>query len=651
MTAPTLETVKIPKTAERAAATALAKTQGAKLAKDIARGVNYCARVWDWKGSDEAAFVDFCQKHYHPPGKERVRLLLRLDAISHQIGGSLNMIAKTLRRGMDMADEPLTPSEELLAAFSPGTHLDEDYRTFNIAALAQLNFGTDDLTPPTTREAWAARRMSNMGRSVIPAGLLADASKRHAEVDRFVTSFNIHLDKIEYADPSIVFPKDTVRISHWGLRDFMTSLNGQKNALPRQRAIRDLMRRVVDGEIPRQIIDNPKMRWRQKDNAVLENGSTHPAEMTGALRWEKFKQVYDVQRRIDPHTRHGNIIDNKFKLEREIPEEKVVQILTDVISSPVAEDVARFVAKHLGRPIEPHDLYFKRFQTAAKKVPLPYKIGKRYPDAAALTKAIPDVLVTLGFKKDRAQWIGSKIRVDNSRAAGHAWGPGTKDDVALLRVRVDKGGINEEEFGTFMHELGHCTEQVLTSFEMDFKSLWGVPNTAFTEGFAFTFQDKSDFILGRKTTLDPDITIMQRFWEAFEITGPALTEIRFFHWLYANPNATAAEMHKAIRRIGDEVWKQYYARIFGAEGHGLMSVYSHMLWCSFYLADYSMGYVIAYQVRKYLATRKFAPEMERLCALGSIYPEQWMKAAVGQSISAEPLLTDVKNACKRVGKR
>jgi oligoendopeptidase F len=240
--------------------------------------------------------------------------------------------------------------------------------------------------------------------------------------------------------------------------------------------------------------------------------------------------------------------------------------------------------------------------------------------------------------------------VDNSRSAGHAWGPRTAHDISLLRVRVDKGGINEEEFGTFMHELGHCTEQVLTAFEMDYKSLWSVPNTAFTEGFAFTFQDKADFILGRKTTLDADITVLQRFWEVFEITGPALTEIRFFHWLYANPNATAEDMHRAIRRIGDEVWAQFYARIFGKEGHGLMSVYSHMLWCSFYLADYSMGYVIAYQVRKYLATRKFAPEMERLCALGCIYPEQWMKAAVGQSISAAPLLEDVKKAAKRAVK-
>ena len=636
------------KPALKKAQSLLVKKFGAKNKSDITRGMKYAALVWDWKKGGAPAFIEFCEKHYHAPGNTRSGLLKRIDEISHLIGGSFNVIAKTNRRGLDVADVELTPSEELLGAFAPGTHLLQDYRTFNIAALIQLNFGTDDLTPPKTREAWAERRISGIGRVVIPAELLAESSTKSAEVDRFVTSFNIHLDKIEYRDASVKFPKDTIRVSHWGLRDFMTSQNGQENALAKQHAIRDLMRRVVDGEIPRAIIDNPKALWKQNGNKVVEGTKTLASALTGALRWEQFKKVYDVQRRIDPHTRYGNIIDNKFKQEREISEEKVVKILTDVLSAPVAKDVAKFVEQRLGRKIEPHDLYFRSFQAGSKKDPLEFDIRKRYPNAEVLTQAIPEILVRLGFKQERAEWIGKRIRVENSRSAGHAWGPGTDYDVALLRVRIDKDGINEEEFGTYMHELGHCVEQVLTAYEMDYKALWSVPNTAFTEGFAFTFQDKADFILGRKAALDPDITKLQRFWEVFEITGPALTEIQLFHWLYKNPKATASDIHKQIRKIGDEIWAKYYARIFGKEGYGLMSVYSHILWCSFYLADYSMGYIIAYQVRKYLASREFAPEMERMCALGCIYPENWMKAAVGEEISAKPLLTDVKAACKRV---
>jgi len=626
---------------------ALAKRFGARFSPDITRGVRCCARVWPWAKSDAAEFVEFCEKHYHPPGRARIRLLHRLDEIMHLVGGSFKVIAKTTRAGLDMADGDLTPAEELFGAFSAGTHLGEDLRTFRVAALAQLNFGTDDLRPPKTRAAWAARRLARVGRTVIPAELSAEASMRGAEIDRFVSGFNLHLDKIEYLDPSVHFPQGTVRISHWGLRDFMTSLNGQAQALPRQRAIRDLLRRVVVGEIPREIIDNPRTRWSQPERAISQNGQVKPATLLGPLRWEKFKQAYDVQRRIDPHTPFGNIIDNKFKLEREIPEEKVVQILTSILSAPVAERVARLVEQKLERPIEPHDIYFKSFQAGAKKPPLSFDIRKRYPDAKSLTDAIPEILVQLGFSRPRAKWIGARIKVDNTRSAGHAWEPGLRHDQARLRVRVDPAGVSEEEFSTFMHELGHCTEQVLTSYAMDYKSLWGVPNIAFTEAFAFTFQDKADFILGRKRRPDPDLTILQRFWEVFEISGPALTEIRFFHWLYRHPAATAADMHAEIRRIGDKIWKDFYARIFGPEGYGLMSVYSHILWCSFYLADYSLGYVIAYQVRKFLAARKFAPEMERMCALGSIYPESWMKAAVGQTISANPLLRDAEAACAR----
>ena len=641
----------IPAAAQAAiplAEAALAKEFGAKNSKDMARGVRYCARVWDWANGDAAAFVKFCLAHYHPPGRERTRLLLRLDSIMNIVKGSMDMMLKTTRAGTQIADEELTPTEELFGAFSAGTHLGEDLRDFQIAAVAQLNFGTDDLTPPKTREAWASRRLSRVGQTVVPAELSREASKRTAEVEVFTSGFNLHLDKIEYLDSSVSFPKDTVRISHWGLRDFMTSLNGQENALPRQRAIRDLMRRVVDGEIPREALNNPKVRWRQNDGTIHEKGSSRPATPTGPLRWEFFKKIYDVRRRIDPHTFYGNIIDNKFKQEREIPEGKVVKILEDILSAPVLEKVARVLEKKLGRPIEAHDIYFKQFDAGSKKPPLPYDIRKLYPDAKSLTAAIPGILVRLGFSAPRAKWIAARIRVDNSRSAGHAWQPRTPFDISLLRVRIDKGGVTEESFSIFMHELGHCVEQVFTSYEMDYKSLWGVPNTAFTEAFAFTFQAKADFILGRRVSDDPDVTVLQRLWEVFEISGPSLTEIRFFHWLYGNPKATASEMNAAIRRIGDEVWAQYYARIFGAEGYGLMSVYSHILPCWFYLADYSMGYVIAYQVRKFLSSRKFAPEMERICSLGSIYPESWMKAAVGQSISAEPLLSDAKAACARV---
>jgi hypothetical protein len=523
-------------------------------------------------------------------------------------------------------------------------------RGAKIDALVQLNFGTEETAPPKNRAAWASRRISRIGRTVIPAKLMAEAAIVGSEIDAFVSRYNLNLDRFRFDDPTVKFPKNTSLVSHWGLRDTMTELNGTKDALPKQRAILDLMRRVVDGEIPRAVLDDPSVTWNIPKGTITVGGKTSKAKGHGALRWEHFRDMWKVQRKIDPYTPHGNVIDNKFNEEREIPEETIVGILTDIVSSPLAERVGRFVRDRLDRDLEPFDVYFTDFESGGTAKPkLAFDIRKKYPTAQALQDAIPDVLRKLGWKRDRAAWIASRIRVDNSRSAGHAWPPHTPSDIQLLRVRVDKTGCDEINFDTFMHELGHCVEGVVSSYEMDYRALWGVPNTAFSEGFAFTFQDRSDQILGRKRKPNRDHETLKRFWEPFEIAGAALTEIRFFHWLYKNPNATAIQMMKSIRRIGDEVWGEYYARIFGNNGHGLMSVYSHILWGDFYLADYPLGYVIAYQIRKHLEGKSLSNEVERICGIGDLYPEQWMRAAVGKPISVKPLLDDTRAALKRLG--
>lgn len=628
---------------------ALVKLHGSKFREDIQRGVRFCRAVWNFKKHPQAEFHLFCVDHYTPPGKARRDLVAKTDFYLNSIGGYFGMMTKATRRGLDIADGPLTAADQLFASFSASSHFSQDLRDFNIAALAQLNFGTDSHEPPRKREDWAARRLSNVGREVAPARLVADVSRAGAATQQFVSGFNLYLDRIDFGDPQITFPRNTRLIAHWGLRDYMTDLRGTPHALKKQRAIRDLMRRVVDGEIPREIIDNPKVSWNVKTGQVTGDGKKIKTTYTRALRWEHFKKLLDSMRKVDPYTRYGNIIDNKFKKEREISEEKIVGMLTEVLSSPLARRVGAFVSDKLGRPLEAHDIYFKNFHSGSKKPKLGYDISARYRNAAALTAAIPGILHKLGFDKKNAQEIGSHIRVENSRGAGHAWRPFTPQDMQLLRVRLGSKGIDERDFSIFMHELGHCVEGVLSSYEMDYQALWGVPNTAFSEAYAFTFQDRTAQILGRKTRENPDVTTLLRFAEVFEIAGAALTEIEFFHWLYGPAKAGAAQMHKKIRQIGDNLWEKYYAPIYGSDGCGLLSVYSHILWCTFYLADYPLGYIIAYQVRKYLKGKNLAREMERMCRLGDIYPEQWMRAAVRENVSVKSLLTDTRSALKRLG--
>lgn len=614
--------------------------------RDIQRGVQACARIWDRKAGTPA-LLQFCERHYVPPGEARQRLLQRLDALYRTIHGSMTYIRKHTRAGLDIADGPLTPAEELLGAFTISSHLQEDYRRFQVAHLVQLNFGTEDLRPPTTREGWVERRLADWGREMIPARLTAHASTVMAEVDAFVSSYNLHLDRIDFGDPNVRFPEGTRCISHWGLRDYMMGLYDDPHGLAKQRAILELMRMVVDGEIPAEVLDNPAVRWSIPARTICQNGDRpRPARGHGPLRWAQFRKLFHALRACDPYTRYGNMIDTKFLEDREMPEPRVRKILTDILGSPVAAGVGRFLAQRLGRPLEPFDIYFKRFVAGTQKAPLGFDLAQRYPSASALQAAIPEILGRLGFDADRARAIGSKIRVDNGRGAGHAWSPGLPHDPQLLRVRVPAEGINEIEFGTYMHELGHCVEGVLSSYGLDYQSLWGIPNSALTEAFAFTFQDRSDEMLGRPRQADPLVMTLQRFWEAFEIAAPALVEMDFFHWLYQHPKATAVQMQQAIRTIGDRIWQRYHAKIFGPKSFGLPSVYSHMLWCDLYLADYPLGYVCAYQIRSFLRDKNLGEEMPRMCRVGRIYPDAWMQHAVGAPIDARPLLQDTAAALK-----
>ncbi|MBI2342914.1 MAG: hypothetical protein HYV02_01040 [Deltaproteobacteria bacterium] len=630
----------------RTATAALVKRHGVRARADILSGVTACARVWDFRKEGPQRFAEFALQHYLPPGRAKRQLLHRLDRIWRLITGSMTVIRKETRAGLDIADLPLTPAEGLLGAFSVSSHLEEDYRQGKIAALVQLNFGTERLDPPKTRAGWAARRLAAWGREVIPAKLKVRATAIHAQVDQFVSSYNLYVDQIDFGDPDIRFPKGTRLISHWGLRDYMMQLYGAPHGLKKQRALLELLRRVVDGEIPAEILDQPLVGWSVPDGTIHVRGKTRKARGHGALRWQHFRSLFHAARAIDPHTRFGNMIDQKFLEEREIPEARVRKMLTEVLGAAVAPRVGQYLAQRFERPLEPFDIYFKNFLGDAKKSPLKVALNRQYRTSADLQRAIPKIMRQLGFDAKTADSVAPRIRVDNGRSAGHAWSPGTAHDLQLLRVRVPKDGISEIEFSTFMHELGHCVEGVLSSYRMDYQSLWGVPNSAITEAFAFTFQDRAEDILGRARRSDPHVVMLQRFWEVFEIAGPALVEIDFFHWLYQHPQATAAQMQHALREINDRMWARYHRPIFGPESYGLLAAYSHMLWCDLYLADYPIGYLCAYQIRRFLKGKVLGKEMPRICSVGAVYPDAWMEHAVGAPISVEPLLRDTAMALR-----
>lgn len=221
-----------------------------------------------------------------------------------------------------------------------------------------------------------------------------------------------------------------------------------------------------------------------------------------------------------------------------------------------------------------------------------------------------------------------------------------RNDKSHLRTRIGKDGMDYKGYNIAVHEFGHNVEQTITMNDVDYYMLSGVPNTSFTEAIAFLFQKRDMELLGMNETKPNDdfYLTLDNFWSSFEIMGVSLVDIQVWEWMYANPDSTPADLKEAVISIAKDVWNKYYADILGGEDETLLGIYSHMIDYPLYLPNYPMGHLIDFQIEQQVKDKNMANEVERMLIQGSIIPQLWMKGAVGQEISIEPLLNSTREA-------
>src|SRR5262249_34827590 len=254
---------------------------------------------------------------------------------------------------------------------------------------------------------------------------------------------------------------------------------------------------------------------------------------------------------------------------REIPEQRVMALLQEILTSPLVPRVAAVMQKRLGRPLEPQDIWYPGFhpRSTLTQEELDALTRKKYPTAAAYAQDIASLLTRLGFAPDRAKFVASHIQVDASRGSGHAMQAMRRGDDPRLRTRVGPGGMDHEGYQTAIHEMGHTVEQVFSLYEVDHTLLAGVPNSAFTEALAFVFAARDLDLLG-VSSQDPQadqVRVLNDFWSAFEIAGVALVDIGAWHWMYEHPDATPAQLRQAVVKIAKETWNHYEAPVLGGK--------------------------------------------------------------------------------------
>ncbi len=409
------------------------------------------------------------------------------------------------------------------------------------------------------------------------------------------------------------------------------------------------------------VIDNPDLLWAPESNLVYPlpaEGKTLAdpldAEREADERYAQLLKIFHAVRLADPWSPdQPTFIQRRFERYRQIPETEVARLLESILSSPQAAEVGRLISSRLGRPLEPFDIWYNGFapRGSHREEELDRLVKERYPDVAAFQADLPVILGKLGFSKEDAQFLAGKIVVDASRGVGHASGAQRREDSAHLRTRVGEDGMDFKGYNIAVHEFGHNVEQVLTLNRIDHTMLQGVPNTAFTEAFAFIFQDRDLELLGL-TEENPDVKhlkALDNFWSVYEIGGVALVDMGVWRWMYDHPEATPAQLREAVVDISKDIWNRFYAPVFGGRDEILLGVYSHMIDAGLYLPDYPMGHIIAFQVESYMEGKNLAEEMKRMCAQGSITPDAWMRGATGSPITTEPLLEATASAVKALG--
>ena len=201
-------------------------------------------------------------------------------------------------------------------------------------------------------------------------------------------------------------------------------------------------------------------------------------------------------------------------------------------------------------------------------------------------------------------------------------------------------------YNVAMHELGHNVEQTISLYDVEYYTLNGVPNTAFTEALAFIFQSRDIRLLGMKEDHSylQHLKSLDAAWALMEIMGVGMVDMRVWEWLYANPEATAEELKVAVIAIARDVWNNYFAPVFGISNETILGIYSHMIAYPLYLSAYSYGQVIEFQLEEYLNDKNFAEEIDRIFQQGKLTPQLWMQKAVGNTISPQPILNAVDKA-------
>jgi len=621
----------------------------------LEKGIRHAASLWRAEDGTPAEFSKLVRVNYLADPGKRSAVFRKISSYFESVNGNFNEITIDLKKNLDEAAGEIDEIDRMFGNYSVGSHLSDDLYSNKIAFVIALNFPYYTLEekeksgPSWSREEWAMARLGDYFVSRVPAKLNQALAVATGNADMYIADYNIHMGRLRTDDGRQSFPDDMVLLSHWNLRDELKAdYADMEKGGEKQDMIYKVMERIINQDIPQVVINNPEYEWAPFSNKVTRNGEAVDAAPEPDTRYEHIINTFRAMRDIDPYNPEMNTaILRKFSLEMEIAQEEVEELFDSYLSSPLLAKTGAVVKERLGRDLRPYDIWYSGFRarTSFPEEILTARTSALYPNPEAFRAGMPAMLKKLGWSSERAQYLASKIVVDPARGSGHAWGAAMKGAVSHLRTRVSDKGMDFKGYNIAVHEFGHNIEQTISLYDVDHYMMSGVPNTAITEALAFIFQDRDLLLLDMKDT-NPDRQKMETLdaaWSLMEIMGVGMVDMKAWKWLYTNPDATPAQFRDEVVKIAKETWNLYFAPVFGVSDSPVLAVYSHMVNSPLYLANYSYGQIIQFQLEEHLREKKLSDEIDRIFSQGRLTPQQWMTGAVGSRISAQPILNALEN--------
>jgi hypothetical protein len=625
----------------------------------IEKGVKQVASLWQDKDGTVEDFQTFCLESFVSDSAELDIAFEKTERNFEIIFGLYNKMSVKLMEPLHLDMGETSYVDNIMGAYSPSSHLTEDLFQNKMAFYIALNFPSYSLTEKSenaanwSRKDWAYARLGDMFISRVPADLQQNASVIATNADTYIADYNIYMGNLVNDNMENLFPKDMVLITHWGLRDELKSNYNSKKGLEKQKMIYNIMLNIVYQDIPQEVINKGDYLWNPTSNKLYKDDIEVSFTSEPYTRYEHLLHNFKALSAMDKYNPvYPTYIERAYDQSMELTHQEIETLFIEFITSPEIAEVAKLIKTRLGRELEPFDIWYDGFKGRANinEEDLNKITRRKYQNPAAFERDIPRMLITLGWTRNKATEIASRISVDPSRGAGHAWGSEMKGDNAHLRTRIPEAGMDYKGYNIATHEMGHNVEQTITLYDIDYYMLKGVPNTAFTEAIAFLFQANDLKLLGQASPTNRQETdalaALDNCWSAYEIMGVSLLDMYVWQWMYENPDANPKELKKAVIKLSIEVWNNYYYPVFGIKDSPILAIYSHMITSPLYLANYPVGHLIEFQIEQYVKDRQFANEITRMLLQGQIIPQEWMKGAVGNKISGEPTLNAVDKALK-----